>query len=131
MTPENEKTAPGLISDVLAHVSTLVRKEVDLARTEISDSAHRAGAAIGMIVAAVVIALVSLNVLAAALVAGIADLGVDAGIAALGVGLVLALIGAVLASRGMNDLKLSSLAPSRTAASLKKDAQTLKENIHA
>ena len=123
------RSAPNLISEVMTHVSNLVRKEFDLARTEVSENVSRAGVAIGLLVGAVVVALVALNVLAAALAAGIANLGIDAGWAALIVGGGLAVVGAIMAAKGVNDLKLSSLAPTRTAKNVKRDAETVKETI--
>ena len=123
------RSAPNLISEVMTHVSNLVRKEFDLARTEVSENVSRAGVAIGLLVGAVVVALVALNVLAAALAAGIANLGIDAGWAALIVGGSLAVVGAIMAAKGVNDLKLSSLAPTRTAKNVKRDAETVKETI--
>ncbi len=71
-TPTN-KSAAGLLSDAIAHMSSLVRKEVDLARAEVSENVSRAGVAIGLLAGALVLALTALNVLAAALVAGLAE----------------------------------------------------------
>ena len=115
----------GLLSDAMRHLSSLVRGEVDLARAEIDQNLRRAVTAIGLILAAVVIALTALNVLSAAVVAGLTEAGLDAGWSALIVGVVLGIIAAVLASKGTSDLKLSSLAPSRTTANVKRDAQAL------
>ena len=123
------RNAPGLVSEVLTHVSNLVRKEVDLARTEVSENVTRAGVAVGLLVGALVIALVALNVLAAALVAALTELGLPAGWAAVIVGGVLAVIAFLMVTKGVNDLKLSSLAPSRTAKNVQRDAATVKEHI--
>ena len=123
------RAAPSLINEVLTHVSNLVRKEVDLARTEVSENVSRAGVAIGLLVGALVIALVALNVLAAALVAALSALGIPAGWAAIIVGGILAIIAFAMVSKGINDLKLSSLAPSRTAKNVQRDAETVKETL--
>ncbi|WP_281969145.1 phage holin family protein [Roseovarius nanhaiticus] len=128
MVTDPEKKSTGeMLSDVLNHVSALVRKEVDLARAEVSENLNRAGVAIGMIVAAVVIALTALNVLSAALVSALTEAGIDAGWSALIVGVVLAIIAFVLLGKGTNDLKLSSLAPSRTAKNVQRDANAVKD----
>ncbi|WP_299652931.1 phage holin family protein [uncultured Jannaschia sp.] len=126
--PETKGTT-GLIGDVLSHVSNLVRKEVDLARAEVSENVTRAGVAVGMLAGALVVALVALNVLAAALVSAIAELGLDAGWAALIVGGALAIIAFVMVSKGISDLKLSSLAPNRTVKNVKRDAVAVKETM--
>lgn len=126
-TATGNKSASGLLSDAIAHMSTLVRKEVDLARAEVSENVNRAGVAIGMLAGALVIALTALNVLAAALVAGLAEWGLEAGWASLIVGLVLGAIALAMAFKAKNDLKLSNIAPSRTAKNVQRDAQALKE----
>ncbi|MGR3493340.1 MAG: phage holin family protein [Shimia sp.] len=123
------RSTPGLVSDVLTHVSNLVRKEFDLARAEMDQNITRAVVAIGLLVGAVVIALTALNVLAAALVAAIENTGIAAGWAALIVGVIFAAIAAGLAAKGANDLKASSLAPTRTMDNIKQDAETVKESV--
>jgi hypothetical protein len=118
-------TSPGprtLLADAFTHLSNLIRGEVALAKAEINDNVRHAGAAIGMIVAAVVIALTALNVLAAALVAALTNLGIPGGWSALIVGAAFAIVAFALAYKGMNDLKLSSIAPTRTARNLRRDA---------
>lgn len=133
-TTDQTKSAGGLVSDVIAHISSLVRKEVDLARAEVSENVNRAGVAVGMLAGALVIALVALNVLAAALVAAITEWGLDAAWASLIVGAGLAIIALAMALKGRNDLKLTNLAPSRTSRNVRLDAEALKEattNDHA
>lgn len=126
--PQTRPTG-ALVTDVLQHLSNLVRGEVALARAEVEQNIREAGVGVGLIVAAAVIALTSLNVLSAALVAGITELGVPAGWAALGVGAALALIALGLALKGAEALKPANLAPNRTARSVMRDAQTLKEIV--
>lgn len=126
-TSPTNKSAAGLLSDAIAHMSSLVRKEVDLTRAEISENVSRAGVAVGLLAGALVLALTALNVLAAALVAGLAETDLGPGWSALIVGLVLGAIALFLALKAKNDLKLSSIAPSRTAKNVQRDAQALKE----
>ncbi|MDW4500048.1 phage holin family protein [Sulfitobacter sp. D35] len=127
MSLETQKSTGNLLSDALTHVSGLVRKEVDLARAEVNESVQNAGTAIGLLVGAVVISLTALNVLTAALVAGLTEAGIPAGWSALIVGVILAIVAYVMANKGTEDLKLSSLAPTRTAENVKRDAQAVKE----
>jgi hypothetical protein len=128
---ETLKSVPNLITTALTQLSTLVRKEVDLARAEVTENVSNAGVAIGLIVAAVVIALTALNVLSAAVVAGLTELGIEPGWSALIVGGGLGLLAFALISKGTNDLKLSSLAPTRTANNIQRDAQAVKEAYDA
>ena len=138
MTDQTQSTthrsAGDLLSDAISHMSSLVRKEMDLARAEVSENANRAAVAIGLLAGALVIALTALNVLAAALVAGLAEWGLEPGWASLVVGLVLAVIALAMALKARSDLKLANIAPSRTAKNVQRDAQALKEvttNDHA
>ena len=121
------KSTGSILSDALTNVSSLVRNEVDLARAEVSENVTRAGVALGLIAASAIIALVALNVLVAALVAGLAEAGLDAGWAALIVGALLGVLAYVLLNKGTNDLKLSSLAPTRTVKNVQRDAAAVKE----
>lgn len=127
MTNDPNKSTGSLLSDALTHVSSLVRSEVDLARAEVNENLKNAGVALGMIVGAVVLALTALNVLSAALVAALTEAGIHAGWSALIVGGVFAIIAYVMMNKGTNDLKLSSLAPTRTTKNVKRDAQAVKE----
>jgi len=121
------KSAGGILSDAMQNVSGLVRNEVDLARAEVSENVSRAGVALGMIAASAIVALVALNVLVAAVVAALTEAGLDAGWAALIVGALLGVLAYVLLNKGTNDLKLSSLAPTRTVKNVKRDAAAVKE----
>ena len=127
--PGDARSTTGLFTEALSHVSNLVRKEVDLARAEISENAKKAAVAVGLLVGAVVVALVALNVLAAALVAAITELGVDAGWSALIVGGVLGIVAFAMVAKGTNDLKASSLAPTRTVENVKRDAHAVRESV--
>lgn len=127
MTTESNKSAGSLLTEALSHVSSLMRKEVDLARAEVNENLKHAGVAVGLIVGAVVVALTALNVLSAALVAALTEAGIAAGWSAVIVGVLLAIVAYVMIQKGTNDLKLSSLAPSRTAKNVKRDAETMKE----
>ena len=127
MSKEPTKSTGGLLSDALTHVSSLVRSEVDLARAEVNENLQSAAIAVGLIVGAIVVALTALNVLSAALVAALTEAGIDAGWSALIVGVIFAVIAYLMLNKGTNDLKLSSLAPTRAAKNVKRDAQAVKE----
>lgn len=126
-TEPDTRTTGTLLSDALAHVSSLVRSEVDLARAEIDQNLKNAGVAIGLIIGAIVVVLTALNVLSAALVVALTEAGLPGGWSALIVGVTFAIIAYVMARKGMDDLKLNSLAPTRTAKNVKRDAQAVKE----
>lgn len=121
------RTPTNILSDVMNNASRLVRREVDLARAEVDENLRQAAVAIGLIVAAIVILLVALNVLAGALVAAITELGVPAGWSALLVGGVFAVIAILMLLKGKNDLSATSLAPTKSARNLRRDAMAVKE----
>lgn len=125
-----DKSASEILNDALSRISGLVRGEVDLARAEVNENLHKAAIAIGMIVGALVIALTALNVLSAALVAALTEAGIPGGWSALIVGVAFAIVAFLMLQKGKSDLKLSSLAPSRTAANVKRDAQTVKDSYN-
>lgn len=125
-----QKSTSSLVSDALSQVSTLVRKEIDLAKAEVKSRVSSMGTAIGLIAAGAIVALVALNVLAAALVAALTEAGLDGGWAALIVGVGLALIAFFAATKGVNDLKNTNLTPRRTVRNVKRDTEVLKETYH-
>lgn len=124
--PEAQKSTGALLSDALTHVSSLMRKEIDLARAELNQSITRAATAAGMIVGAVVVVLVALNVLSAAIVAGLERAGIPAGWGALIVGVTYLVIAFIMLRVGMNQLKAITLAPNRIADHVRKDAAAVK-----
>ena len=125
----NIRDTGSLLGDALQQVVALLRGEFDLFRAEMDQNVKHAFIAIGMIVAGIVVMLVALNVLASALVAAITELGLEPGWSALIVGVVFAVIAAILATKGTNDLKLTSLAPTRTTKNVERDSETVKKAL--
>lgn len=123
---ENRSIAD-LIGDLSGNVSTLMRKEIQLARAETSEKASQVMVAVGSILAGAVLALAALIVLLQALVIALTNAGIPAGWSALIVGVIVAGIAYALAQKGANDLKAGNLVPERTISTLKQDAETLKE----
>ena len=124
--PEHRSTG-ALLTDVVNQVTSLFRKELQLFRAEIGEKTNQAMAAVGMVVFGLVLLLVALNALMTALIALLVALGMGPGWASLVAGLAVLIIGYALISSGRRSLKASSLAPNRTAESLKRDARTAKE----
>lgn len=118
-----------LLSDAVNQLTRLVRGEVALAKAEVAQNVRNAGIGIGLLVGAVILALVALNVLAVALVGALAATGLGPGWAALIVGVVILLVAGLLVMRGLNALKPENLAPSRTVRSVEADAQMIKESV--
>ncbi|MDQ1902273.1 phage holin family protein [Paracoccus sp. WLY502] len=124
--PVRSHNPASLASEALRLSGELVRKEVALAKAEVSQNIQRAGVAIGFIAAAGVIAIVTINVLVAALVAALAETELGPIWSAVIVGVVLAVLAYILLRKGTNDLKPEALMPSRTVQNVQRDAQTIK-----
>lgn len=125
--PGENRSIADLIGDLGGNVSTLMRKEIQLARAETSEKVSQAMVAVGAILGGAVLAIAALIVLLQALIIGLTNAGIPAGWSALIVGAVVAGIAYALVQKGTNDLKAGNLVPGRTVDSLKQDAQTLKE----
>lgn len=119
--------APSLLVDTMRQFSALVQGEMELARAEVSHIVSRAGVGIAMLAVAMLLALVSLNVLASAAVAYIAANGISVGLAALIVGGILLLVAVGLALVGKSRLSAEALTPEKTAHNLRQDISAIKE----
>jgi hypothetical protein len=124
-----DRSFTSLLGELSRDITTLFRKEIELARAETSEKVTQSLVAVGAIAGGTVLALAALIVLLQALVIAIAELGVPPALSALIVGVVVAGIAYGLVHKGTNDLKAGSLAPSRTMDSLKRDAQVAKEQV--
>lgn len=120
-----------LIADVVTRITVLLRKELDLARSEVSENLNRATFGAGLLVAAAIIALTALNVLAVAGVVALMTTGLDVIVATLvigGGGLLLALI---LGAIGVSRVKPANIAPTRSLRELRRDRDAAKEAFNA
>lgn len=128
--PVRSQSPASLAADALRISSDLVRKEVSLAKAELRQNLNRAGTGLGMIVAAAVLGIVTLNVLTVALVAALAETDLGPIWSAVVVGVVLAILAYVLLRKGMADLKPENLMPTRTVENVQRDASAVKETYH-
>ncbi|SFV38408.1 Putative Holin-X, holin superfamily III [Devosia crocina] len=126
-----------LLSGLVGDLSSLFRKEIQLAKTEASEKVSEVTTAAGSIAIGGVLLLGALGVLLAAIVSLLAAWLINMGvgptmanaIAAFVVTAVVGLIGWVTLSKGLNALKASNLNMNRTAASLGRDADVVKERL--
>lgn len=127
---ERDRSVPELVSSVISQISTLFRKEVQLARAEMGEKLGSMGSAIvplaaggGMVLGALVLLLLAL----AALITNL--FGIATGWALLIVGVLAAILGYALIRGGLSTLSAANLMPSRTAEQLSRDAQVAKETV--
>jgi hypothetical protein len=126
MVQREERSLGELFSELANQTSTLVRQEVALARTEMTQKAAALGKDAGMIGAGGVLALGAYFALVAALII-ILDIWLPLWASALIVAVLLGAIGFVLIQQGLNAMKRVDLTPRQTIATLKDDAQWAKE----
>ena len=130
MTPTQETRSVGeLLRDLASDAATLIRQELALARTEAHDKLQQTITAAVELVVGSLLAFAALIVLLDALVYGLTEAGLERWLAALIVGGVVAGIGFLLVRKGQNDLSATRLAPERTAASIRKDVNMVKEQV--
>jgi uncharacterized membrane protein YqjE len=120
--PQDGRSLGEIVSDVASDLSTLVRQELDLAKTEAKQEATRAGKGAGMLAGAAVAGLLLLLFLSAALMY-LLDNWMPVEVAALIVAAVWLVVALVLASAGRKALKSANPQLPQTQRSLKEDAQ--------
>jgi len=118
----DDRSLGELLAELSRETSVLVRKEVELATTEMSSKLKTATAHGAAIAAGGALAHAGLLVFLAAVVLGLAQLGVQPWLSALLVALLVMVIGYVLVRRGMARMTATSLAPTQTMESLKETA---------
>ena len=125
-----------LLRDLSSETSDLLRKEVELAKTEMSEKAARVGSDAGKVALGAGMAFMGGLALVYAVIMGATalldtflPLGVAVWLAPLIVGGVLALLGYGRMTRAIADLKGTSLAPRQTTQSLQENKQWLQAKI--
>jgi len=124
------RSVPQLLSDLARDLTTLLRKEGQLIRAELSEKVTKIQVGAGSALAGAIVLLVALNVLAAALVVAISKIGepdLGGGWAALIVGVILAVIGAILVKKGADSM--SNLTPEKSVNQVSQDANLVKEQV--
>jgi drug/metabolite transporter (DMT)-like permease len=123
MAPKDERSLGELLAELSRETSVLVRKEVELATTEITAKARTAGTDVAVVAAGGAFAHAALLVLLAAIVAGLTQLGLAAWLAAGIVAIVVAVVGYILIQMGVSRLRDTRVVPVHTVQSLKEDAK--------
>jgi uncharacterized membrane protein YqjE len=115
-----------LVKQLSEQTTTLVRKEIELARAELTEKGKVAGQGAGMFGGAAVAGLLALGTLTVVIIA-LLDKAMDLWLAALIVTLVYGAVAAVLAMRGRDRIKEGMPpAPEQTVETVKEDVQWAK-----
>jgi uncharacterized membrane protein YqjE len=119
-----------LVHRLSTQLSELVRRELELARTELAAKGKRAGAGAGLAGAGGVVALFGVGTLIAAAVAGLATV-LPVWLSALIVGVVLLIVAGVLALTGRSRLrKATPPVPEQAVKGVQHDVSTLRNAVH-
>lgn len=137
MSSSDNRPLGELLSGLVGDLSSLFRKEIDLAKREASEKFSFAVGGIEMLVAGMVLAIGAIGVLLSALVSGLAAFLVAQGftepgansLAAVIVGVLVALAAWMSMSRGLSILRGTDLSLDRTGRSLRRDAEVVKEKL--
>jgi hypothetical protein len=120
-----------ITSDLLTQFPTLVRKESQLARAELSEKISRVGMGLALIGIGAVLLIPALVVLLIAAVNALQEAGLDPALAALIAGGSALLIGVILLLIGINRMKVENLVPTKTIHQLQEDASVAKQQLRA
>jgi hypothetical protein len=126
-----ERSIPEIVTSLLGQFPTLVRKESQLARVEISQKISQVGLAIALIAGGAVLLIPALVILLQAGVVALERSGFEPVTAALIAGGGALLIGLVLVLIGISRLKAESLVPQKTINQLQEDAAMAKRQVRS
>ncbi len=122
----DDRSLGELFAELAQETSTLVRQEVNLAKTEMSEKASRAGKHVGVLAAGGAVAYAGLLAILAGVIV-LLDNVMPLWLSALLVGLVVAAVGYLLVRRALDALKREDFAPRQTMETLKEDQRWAKD----
>ena len=133
---KDDRSLGQLLKELTSETTTLLKQEVDLAKTEMSEKASRVGTNLGSLAVGGGVAFLGALALLAAAIYGLTSildqflsLGVAVWLAPLIIGLILAAVGYSLVKKALETLKRESLAPQKTTESLQENKEWLKQKI--
>ena len=126
MQSRDDRSLGELFSELSQETTTLIRQEVQLAKTEMSQKASRVGKDVGFLAAGGAVAYAGLLAIVAGVIA-LLGLVIPLWLSALLVGVVVAVIGYFLVRRGLDALKQEELVPRQTMETLKEDKEWAKD----
>ncbi|MBV9503057.1 MAG: phage holin family protein [Acidobacteriaceae bacterium] len=125
MAVENSRSIADVLQDILANVQTIIRSEVRLAKTEITEEATKAARAAGMMAGGAVAALFTVWLLLLTIVFALATVIPIWG-AALLVCVLMAVVTAVLLFNGKKRFSTVHATPEKTIESVKENVEWVK-----
>lgn len=133
---KDERSLGQILKELTGETSTLLRQEVELAKTEMSEKATRVGTNVGALAVGGAVAFLGALALLFAVIYGLTSLldqfmslRVAVWLAPLLVGLVLAGVGYSMMKKARETLKHEGIAPRKTTDSLQENKEWLKAKI--
>jgi xanthine/uracil permease len=126
---DGERSLGDLFAELSRETTTLVRQEVALAKTELTQKATRAGKDVGFLAVGGAVAYAGLLAFVAACILALHLIVHLWWLSAAIIAVVVLAIGYLLVRQGLDRLRRADLAPTRTAESLKQDAVWAKEQV--
>ena len=123
MAPQDNRTLGELMAGLSSDTTRLVRKEFELATTEMTAKVRTAGGHVATAAIGGALAHAGLLVLLAAIVIALAQLGMAPWLSAALVAVVTMAIGYMLISKGASALRNTSVVPTQAIQSLTEDAK--------
>jgi hypothetical protein len=129
MQPMKQDRSLGeLFSELASETSTLVRQEVALAKTELTQKARQVGMNVAYMAVGGAVAYAAFLAVIAAAIIGLSHV-MPWWAAALVVGVMVGIAGGALLFKAVSALKEVDLTPQQTVETLKEDAQWVKEKM--
>src|SRR6185437_4905541 len=125
----SSRSIPDILSSLLGQFTMLLRKEGELARTEMSEKVSQVAAGLALVVGGAVLLIPALVVLLGAAVAALERAGIAPPFSALIVGGVGLVIGLILLLVGASRFKMENLVPRKTINQLQEDASVAKQQV--
>ncbi len=126
---KDERSLGDLFSELASETSTLVKQEVALAQTELTQKATKVGKNVGYLVVGGAVAYAAFLAFIAALIIILGNLLVNYWLAALIVGIVVGIAAVVMIMSALSALKTTGITPTQTVETIKEDAQWLKDQV--
>jgi uncharacterized membrane protein YqjE len=125
----HNRSIADVLRDVIMQVTTLLRKEAELARVELSENMSRAALGLGLMLGGSVLLIPALVILLEAAVAALEQNGMRPAAAAGIIGGVALVLGFILIAIGVSRLRVKSLMPNKTIQQVQRDAATAKQQM--
>ncbi|MCW2316551.1 Putative Holin-X, holin superfamily III [Rhodoblastus acidophilus] len=130
MADPSQRSVVEIVGDLFTQTTTLLSKETQLVRAEMSENVASVGRGLGLVVGGAVLLIPALTVLLQAAIAALTELAkLNSYWSALIVGGATLIVGLILLAAGAGRLRAERLMPNRTVQQLKRDAAVVQQEV--